>query len=107
MLTIGHTGTGTCICEHVKVGFRNVVITNPECPVTGPSSDGHIRVMSFSPDGKRFVSGPWDSRIKIWDTDSGEEVSSFVEVRCGTGKLDAIEEPEGLKGFCCNPLHRA
>ena len=29
---------------------------------------------SFSPDGKRIVSGCWDKRVKIWDAGTGVEL---------------------------------
>jgi WD40 repeat protein len=69
--TIGHTRTGSCICT-VKAGV------NPECPVRGHSDP--VAAVVFSPDGKWFVSGSNDSLVKIWDTETGAEVSSFVEV---------------------------
>ena len=38
-------------------------------------SDGVISV-TFSPDGKRIVSGSDDNLVKIWDAATGAEVSS-------------------------------
>ena len=70
----------TCICtiEEDEDGDQEFV-WNPECPVAGHS----IAVVSvdFSPDGKQFVSGSDDTLVKIWDTETGAEVSSFVGVR--------------------------
>ena len=81
MITIGHTRTGRCICEHVYPEH-----VNPECPVTGPAChDDEMRV-SFSPDGKRVVSGVLDNLVTIWDTDTGAEVSSFEGGSCDSGK---------------------
>ena len=34
--------------------------------------------VAFSPDGKQFVSRSRDSRVKIWDTETGAQVS-----KCG------------------------
>ena len=39
-----------------------------------------VRSVAFSPDGSRIVSGSQDCRVKIWDTETGGEVS-FV---CGS-----------------------
>ena len=39
--------------------------------------------VAFSPDGTRIVSGSIDNLVKIWDTETGAEVSSFVEVHSG------------------------
>ena len=48
------------------------------------SLDGHsvmVRSVAFSPDGNRVASGAKDRVLKIWDTETGAEVSSFVGVR--------------------------
>ena len=34
----------------------------------------------FSPNGNLVASGSFDDLVKIWDTETGAEVSSFVEV---------------------------
>ena len=54
-------------------------VWDPECPVAG-HSDAVVSV-AFSPDGKQFASGSHDKLVKIWDTKTGVEVSSFVGVR--------------------------
>jgi WD40 repeat protein len=54
-------------------------IWNPECPVGGHLIG--LASVDFSPDGKQFVSGSDDTLVKIWDTETGAEVSSFVGVR--------------------------
>ena len=40
-----------------------------------------VRVVAFSPNGKCVASGSVDSLVKIWDTATGAQVSSFVGVR--------------------------
>ena len=39
-------------------------------------SDGVVS-LDFSPNGTRIVSGSPDKLVKIWDTETGIEVSSF------------------------------
>ena len=75
--TIGHTCTGSCICT--KSDRFPFLVRNPECPVAGHS--GAVNSVDFSPDGKQFASGSKDNLVKIWDTDTGAEVSSFVGLR--------------------------
>ena len=41
----------------------------------------HVYSVSFSRDGKRVVSGSDDRLVKIWDTETGAEVRSFVGMR--------------------------
>jgi WD40 repeat protein len=40
-----------------------------------------VRSVAFSPNGNRVVSGSDDKLVKIWDTETGAEVGSFVGVR--------------------------
>jgi len=40
-----------------------------------------VYCVAFSPDGTRVVSGSQDRLVKIWDTKTGDEVSSFVGAR--------------------------
>jgi len=47
--------------------------------LTGHS--GPVFVVAFSPNGNRVVSGSRERLVKIWDTETGAEVSSFVGVR--------------------------
>ena len=40
-----------------------------------------VWVVAFSPNGKCIVSGSDDITVKIWDTETGVEVSSFEGAR--------------------------
>jgi WD40 repeat protein len=42
---------------------------------------GPVWSVALSPDGKRVVSGSGDELVKIWDVQTGAEVSIFVGVR--------------------------
>ena len=48
--------------------------------------EGHLHgvfSVAFSPDGQRIVSGANDRRVKIWDAETGAEVSSLEGVCWG------------------------
>jgi len=42
---------------------------------------GGVNSVAFSPNGKRVASGSDDNLVKIWDTETGALVSSFVGLR--------------------------
>ena len=42
---------------------------------------GWVLSVAFSRDGNHIVSGSSDSFVKIWDTETGSQVSSFGGVR--------------------------
>src|ERR1700757_1744323 len=56
---------------------------------------GHSQVVyavAFSPDGKRLVTGGFDSTIKFWDVGAGEEIRTLN----GPGPVDSIAfSPDG------------
>jgi len=72
--TIGHTCTGSCICTKTWTRFN----WNPECPVLGHSRK--VLSVDFSPNGQHLVTGSNDKLVKIWDTATGAQVSSFVRL---------------------------
>jgi len=39
---------------------------------------GPVFVVAYSPNGDRVVSGSRDRFVKIWDTETGAEVSNFM-----------------------------
>ena len=49
------------------------------CTLAGHSDS--VTCVPFSPDGKRIVSGSEDKLVKIWDVETGAELSSFVGLR--------------------------
>jgi len=50
---------------------------------TLPGHDGGVFAVSFSPDGKRLVTGGYDGNVRIFDVPSGKLVTSFVPVPIG------------------------
>ena len=42
----------------------------------GDGALGHVSSVAYSPDGKHIVSGSWDNTVKVWDSQTGKEVSS-------------------------------
>ena len=44
-----------------------------ECTLTGHSD--FVRSVAYSPDGKHLVSGSNDNTVKVWDSQTGKEVS--------------------------------
>ena len=74
--SIGHDGEHDCICTEYQHGR---IIVKSECTVIGHSDS--VYSVCFSPDGTRVVSGSRDHLVKIWDAETGAEVSSSVGVR--------------------------
>ena len=73
MLTIGHTCTGSCICAKQDQDEGPKLVFNPECAVKGHS--GSVNAVAFSSDAKQIVSGGFDMLVKIWNAETGAEVS--------------------------------
>ena len=44
-----------------------------ECTLTGHSRE--VYSVAYSPDGKHIVTGSEDSTVKVWDSQTGKEVS--------------------------------
>ena len=59
--------------------------------LTGPS--GEVTSVDFSPDGGRIVSGSGSQFVKIWNVETGAEVSSFLQVRCGCWLVSILHPP--------------
>ena len=75
MHTVGHTGKGSCICPEQPL-LHGTVAVKQECTTIGHSSCVHS--VAFSADGKRIVSGSGDNLVKIWNAETGAEVT-FLE----------------------------
>ena len=51
-----------------KAAAKKLVEGQKTLTLKGHSS--FVRSVSFSPDGKRIVSGSWDNMLKVWDISS-------------------------------------
>jgi len=52
------------------------LVDEQECTLRGHSD--WVRSVAYSPDGKHIVSGSADNTVKVWDAQTGKEVSVLV-----------------------------
>jgi len=52
------------------------LVHEQECTLTGHSN--WVTSVAYSPDGKHIVSGSDDRTVKVWDAQTGKEVSVLV-----------------------------
>ena len=53
------------------------VLTNRKCLRTYMGHYKAVRDISFSNDGRKFLSGGFDKRVHLWDTETGKIIRSF------------------------------
>jgi len=68
-----HRPTVCCCVERADL---RVLVHEQECTLTGHS--GHVRSVAYSPDGKHIVSGSDDNTVRVWDSQTGKEVSVLL-----------------------------
>ena len=49
------------------------MVDEQKCTLTGHSD--YVQSVAYSPDGRHIVSGSGDRTVKIWDAQTGKEVS--------------------------------
>ena len=60
--------------EVLMVGFE--IVPDTSMATFSDHKDG-VTSVAFSPDGKQFLSGSWDAKIKLWDIATGQEIRTF------------------------------
>ena len=56
---------------------------------------GPVTGVSYSPDGRKLVSGSWDGTVRFWDVNTGVEQACFV---WPVGKIVSLAfSPDGLR----------
>ncbi len=60
---------------------------NHDQPFFLPDEGVHVLVLEFSPDGKRLASGSKDKTVRLWDTDTNEELAILQK---HTGWINAL-----------------
>ena len=71
-------------CVHIVLSFASACTGadvrglggEQECTLTGHSN--YVTSVAYSPDGKHIVSGSEDSTVKVWDSQTGKEVSVLL-----------------------------
>ena len=66
-------------------------------PVWSLTEGESIRSVAFSPDGASFLTGGYDGEFRMWDTQTGNLLRTFIG---NTGRIDAVAfSPDGARVF--------
>ena len=61
-----------------------------------------VKDISFSNDGRKFLSSSYDKVVKLWDTETGKVLQSF-----GEGKMFFTARSGTLPGFVVHLQHES
>lgn len=53
-------------------------VVNHECLVTYSGHSSSLRDVSFAPDGCRFATWSYDKTVRVWDTETGVVIQTYV-----------------------------
>lgn len=89
-------------CKRPWFRFLSRPVLQPSALIrTFAGHTGDILSVAFFPDGKRIVSGSWDKTLKLWDTETGEELATL---KGHTGEVNACAfSPDGKKIISGSP----
>jgi WD40 repeat protein/serine/threonine protein kinase len=58
--------------------------------------DEPLETVAYSPDGKRFASGGWDGKVRIWDIENPDMAKVVCEIPASSGYVFAVAfSPDG------------
>ena len=93
VLLVGIAGCGDGSSPEQKAAAKKSVEGQETLTFTGHS--GGVFSVSFSPDGKRIVSGSGDQTLKVWDAQTGQET---LTLKGHSGSVRSVSfSPDGKR----------
>ncbi|KAJ3740198.1 WD40 repeat-like protein [Lentinula detonsa] len=74
-----HTVFERCCNAQHQAAFSSQINDWPDQQVILRGHTSHIAEVAFSPDGRRIVSGSYDSSTRIWNADTGEAIGDPLQ----------------------------
>jgi WD40 repeat protein len=70
-----------------------------EVQVIPQTAEEQVTTLSFSPDGRRLASAGFDAKVKIWDTETGQELLTLAGHKTWIWKMHF--SPDGNRIVSC------